>query len=94
MGLRRRGAGREEDRPREKGNRIGTRAGAAGTADWRETIVTAHGKEVTMQVSARPAQWHGSSGTPPGQLVPMRDPDSEKPYDLGLFTLDTGTTAE
>lgn len=81
-------------RPREKGDRIGTCADAAGTADWRDVTVPAYGKETKMQVSVRPALWHGSFGSPPGQLVLARDPDSGRAYDLGIFTLDTDLTAE
>jgi hypothetical protein len=81
-------------RPRQKGDRIGTCADAAGTADWRDVTVPAYGKTTRMQVSARPALWHGSFGPPPGQLVLARDPDSAKPYDLGIFTLDTAASPE
>jgi len=81
-------------RPREKGDRIGTCADAARAADWRQAAVTTYGKKARMQVSARPALWHGSFGTPPGHLVLIRDPDWGKPYDLGLFSLDTEITAE
>jgi hypothetical protein len=81
-------------RPREKGDRIGTCAGAAGTADWRDVTVPVYGKNAKLQVSTRPALWYGSFGSPPGQLVLARDPDSRKPYDLGIFTLDTSLTAE
>ncbi|MGH3163922.1 MAG: IS701 family transposase [Streptosporangiaceae bacterium] len=76
-------------RPREKGDRIGTCAGAAQAADWRDTVICAYGKTGHVQVAAQEALWHGSFRSAPGRLVLIREPDSAKPYDLGLFTLDT-----
>ena len=81
-------------RPRVKGGRIGTCKDAAAGADWREAVIHAYGEEAKVQVSARGALWYGSFRSAPGQLVLVRDPDSGKPYDLGLFTLDTGASAE
>jgi hypothetical protein len=81
-------------RPRKKGDRIGTCKDAAAAADWRDTVIHAYGEEAAVQVAARPALWYGSFKSAPGQLVLVRDPDSGKPYDLGLFTLDTGASAE
>lgn len=43
-----------------------------------------------MQIASCQALWYGSFKTAPGRVVLVRDPDSGKPYDLGLFTLDTG----
>ena len=77
-------------RPRKKGARIGTCKDAAAAADWQDVTVRIYGKKQKVQAAAWPGLWHGSFGDAPGQLVLMRDPDSEKPYDLGLFTLDTG----
>ena len=37
--------------------------------------------------------WRGSFKGTPGQLALMREPDSKKLYDLGIFTLGTGLTA-
>ena len=76
-------------RPREKGDRIGTCAGAAKTAEWEDVAVRIYGKQVKVQAAAVPGLWHGSFKTAPGQLVLMREPDSKKLYDLGIFTLDT-----
>ena len=81
-------------RPRAKGDRIGTCKDAAAAADWREAVIHAYGEEAKVQVAARDALWYGSFKSAPGQLVLARDPDSGKPYDLGLFTLDTGVSAE
>jgi hypothetical protein len=52
--------------------------------------VRIYGKEQEVQAAAFPGLWYGSFGDTPGQLVLMREPDSKKPCDLGLFTLDTG----
>jgi DDE superfamily endonuclease len=76
-------------RPRAKGDRIGTCADAARDADWRDTVIHAYGEKTTVKVAARDALWYGSFRSAPGQLVLVRDPDSGKPYDLGIFTLDT-----
>jgi hypothetical protein len=81
-------------RPRAKGDRIGTCREAAGTADWRDTVVHAYGKDENVQVAACAALWHGSFRSAPGQLILVRDPDSGKPYDLGIFTLDTEASPE
>ena len=80
-------------RPREKGDRIGTCKDAAVAADWQDVTVRIYGKDQQAQATARPALWHGSFAGAPGQLVLMREPGSKKPYDLGLFTLDTSLTA-
>jgi hypothetical protein len=79
----------QRGRPREKGDRIGTCKDAAATAAWREVTVRIYGKEQKVQAAAWPGLWYGSFKSAPGQLVLMREPDSKKPYDLGLFTLDT-----
>jgi DDE superfamily endonuclease len=81
-------------RPRVKGGRIGTCKDAAAAAHWRETVIHAYGEETKVQVAARGALWYGSFRSAPGQLVLVRDPDSGKPYDLGIFTLDTKAAAE
>lgn len=81
-------------RPRQKGDRIGTCKDAAAAADWREAVIHAYGVEARVQVAARDALWYGSFKSKPGRLVLVRDPDSAKPYDLGIFTLDTEAPAE
>ncbi|MGH3176711.1 MAG: IS701 family transposase [Streptosporangiaceae bacterium] len=78
----------QRGRPREKGDRIGTCAGAALAADWQDTVIRAYGKTGHVQVAAQEALWYGSFRSAPGRLVLIREPDSAKPYDLGLFTLD------
>jgi len=76
-------------RPREQGDRIGTCADAAQAADWQNLTVRIYGKRRHIQAAAIPGLWHGSFKGAPGQLVLMREPGSKKPYDLGIFTLDT-----
>ena len=43
-----------------------------------------------MQVASVDALWYRQLKTAPGRGVLVRDPGSPQPYDLGLFTLDTG----
>ncbi len=76
-------------RPRKQGDRIGTCKDAAAVADWREVTVRIYGKEQKAQAAAWPCLWYGSFKDAPGQLALMREPGSKKPYDLGIFTLDT-----
>ncbi len=81
-------------RPRKQGDRIGTRKDAAAAADWQDVTVRVYGKEQKAQAAAWPCLWYGSFKDAPGQLVLMREPDSKKPYDLGIFTLDTGISPQ
>jgi hypothetical protein len=76
-------------RPRVKGDRIGTCKDAAGTLAWEDVTVHVYGSDKKAQVASCPALWHGSFKEAPGRLVLMREPGSKKPYDLGIFTLDT-----
>ena len=75
--------------PREKGDRIGKCKDAAQAAEWKDVTVRIYGREQQVQAAAWPSLWYGSFKGAPGQLVLMRGKDSEKPYDLGLFSLDT-----
>ncbi len=81
-------------RPAAKGARIGTCADAAQSADWKDTVISAYGQKKRVQVSACEALWYGSFKSAPSQLVLVRDPDSARPYDLGIFTLDTKASPE
>ena len=81
-------------RPREKGGRIGTCADAAQAADWTDTAVRIYGEDKRVQAAAWPGLWHGSFKGAAGQLILMREPDSKKPYDLGIFTLDVSLSPE
>lgn len=81
-------------RPRKQGDRIGTCKDAAAAADWQDVTVRIYGKEHKAQAAAWPCLWYGSFKDAPGQLVLMREPDSKKPYDLGIFTLDTGISPQ
>ena len=62
---------------------------AAAVADRQDVTVRIYGKEQKVQAASWPGLRHGSFRDAPGQLVLMREPDSEKPYDPGLFTLGT-----
>jgi hypothetical protein len=75
--------------PAKKGARIGKCKDAAQAAEWQDVTVRIYGKERQVQAAARPALWYGSFKNAPGQLVLMREKDSKKLYDLGLFSLDT-----
>jgi hypothetical protein len=77
-------------RPRDKGGRLGTCAQIAQAADWQDTVIHVYGQDTAVQIASCEALWHGSFKTAPGRVVLVRDPGSGKPYDLGLFTLDTG----
>ena len=76
-------------RPRTKGARLGTCAQIAGGAAWQTAVIDVYGQDTTVQIADAEALWHGSFKTAPGRVVLIRDPGSGKPYDLGLFTLDT-----
>ena len=75
--------------PREKGDRIGTCKDAAQAAEWKDVTVRIYGRQQQVQAASWPALWYGSFKSAPGQVVLMREKDSKKPYDLGLFSLDT-----
>jgi hypothetical protein len=81
-------------RPRVKGPRLGKPAQIAAGAAWQEVTVTCYGATTILQASVMDALWHGSFGTAPGRLVLVREPGSARPYDLGIFTLDTGLSAQ
>jgi len=76
-------------RPRVRGDRLGTCAQIAQAADWAAAVINIYGHDTTVQVAAAEALWYGSFKSAPGRVVLVRDPDSGKVYDLGLFTLDT-----
>ncbi len=76
-------------RPRVKGDRLGTCAQIAVSATWAGAVISVYGHDTTVQITVIDALWHGSFKTAPGRVVLVRDPDSGKPCDLALFTLDT-----
>ena len=76
-------------RPKVKGDRLGTCAQMAAQATWTNAVIDVYRQDTAVQVAPAGALWHGSFKTAPGRVVLIRDPDSGKPYDLGLFTLDT-----
>lgn len=77
-------------RPRVKGDRLGTCAQIAASAAWSDAVINVYGHDTAVQVADVEALWHGSFKAAPGRVVLVRDPGSPEPYDLGLFTLDTG----
>lgn len=77
-------------RPRVKGARLGTCAQIAASAAWSSAVINVYGHDTAVQITAVEGLWHGSFKTAPGRVVLVRDPGSPGPYDLGLFTLDTG----
>lgn len=81
-------------RPADKGARLGTCAQIAQAAKWEDTVIRAYGQDARVQVASCGALWHGSFKTAPGRVVLVRDPDSAKPYDLGIFTLDTAAAPD
>jgi len=76
-------------RPRVKGDRMGTCAQIAPGAAWADAVIDIYGQDTAVQIAVAEALWHGSFKTAPGRVVLVRDPGSARPYDLGLFTLDT-----
>ncbi len=80
-------------RPRAKGARLGTPAQIARDASWQTVAAGTYGKTRTVQAAVTGALWHGSFKDAPGQLVLVRDPGSDKPYDLALFTPGLAATA-
>ena len=76
-------------RPKVKGVRLGTCADTAASAAWADAVIHVYGQNAAVQIAACDALWHGSFKTAPGRVVLVRDPGSPKPYELGLFTLDT-----
>jgi hypothetical protein len=80
-------------RPRARGDRIGRCKDAAAALAWEDTVIHVYGKDHEAQVASCPALWYGSFKDAPGRLILMREPDSQKPYDLGIFTLDTTLTS-
>ena len=76
-------------RPAVKGKRLGTCADIAASATWAEAVINVYGRDAMVAITSCQALWHGTFKTAPGRLVLVRDPGSGKPYDLGLFTLDT-----
>ena len=91
-----RGAVRAETAPdRETGPAAGQRRPAghlrpiAVSGTWAGAVISVYGHDTTVQITVIDALWHGSFKTAPGRVVLVRAPDSGKPCDLALFTLDT-----
>ena len=76
-------------RPAVKGARLGTCAQIAAGAAWTDAVINVYGHDTAVQITCADGLWHGSFKGAPGRIVLVRDRGSAKPYDLGLFTLDT-----
>jgi hypothetical protein len=79
-------------RPRKKGARLGTPSQIAQNAGWHSVTAHCYGTATTMQATTADALWYGSFTGAPGRVVLVKQPDSAKPYDLAIFTLDTAAT--
>jgi hypothetical protein len=80
-------------RPRTKGERLGTAADLAVSGTWREVTVRRYGRTEKVLVCDLPVLWYGSFGPTPGRIVLVREPGSDKPYELALFTTDLAAHA-
>jgi hypothetical protein len=78
-------------RPRAKGERLGTPADLAAPAAWHTTTVTRYGITTTVEAARIVCLWYGSLHTTPVAVILIRDPGSDRAYDIALVT--TGTTA-
>jgi hypothetical protein len=79
-------------RPRRKGDRLGTPAEIAATAQWHTTTVSRYGEQVGVQGALLDGIWHGAFGNQLGRIVLVRDPGQQKI--LALFTTDRDSTVE
>ena len=79
-------------RPRAKGARLGTCAEIAATADWQEITELLRAGWSRCRQHGETACGTAASRHAPGRLVLTREPGSNKPYDLGIFSLDTAAS--
>ena len=80
-------------RPRLKGDRLGTPAEIAATAEWRPVTVCRYGRTDTAHAAELDALWYGAFGNKLGRVVLMRDPGTDG-YGLAIFTTDRDSTIE
>jgi hypothetical protein len=83
-----------QGRPKEKGERLGTPGQIATSASWGHTRVARYGRSETVKIAQVAGLWYGSFGKKAGRLILVRDEDSDKVYDLALFTIDLVSRAE
>ena len=69
---------RQAGRSRVKGDRLGTCAQTTQAANWQDAVIHVYGQEVTVQIAAADALWHGSFKNVPGRVVLVKDPGSAK----------------
>ena len=74
-------------RPRRKGDRLGTPAQIAATAQWHTTTVSRYGEQAAPRSTAS-----GTARLALGRIVLVRDPGEQKI--LALFTTDRDSTVE
>jgi DDE superfamily endonuclease len=75
-------------RPRVKGARLGTAGDLAGAGVWRTVVVHRYGRREEIEVCEVPVLWYGCFGPACGRIVLVREPGSDKLYELALFTTD------
>lgn len=75
-------------RPALKGERLGTPAELAATADFTAHQVQRYGRTDTVTLAVTAGLWFGAFHARPVRLLLIRDHDSDKPYDLALITTD------
>jgi len=80
-------------RPRTKGQRLGKPADLATATTWQQITLTRYGKTVTIKVAVVACLWYGSLGPVPVQVILVREPGSDRRYDIALVTTDLQATA-
>lgn len=81
-------------RPRLKGRQLAKLPALAATLTWRRVQVDRYGRTDTVQVAEVGCIWYRPFGNTAGRCVLVREPDSDKAYDLAVFTTDSHTGAE
>lgn len=81
-------------RPRLKGRQLAKLPALAKTATWQRVQVHRYGRTDTVQIAEVDCIWHRPFSNTPGRCVLVREPDSDKAYDLALFTTDRDTGGE
>jgi len=80
-------------RPRTKGERLGTPTDLAASGTWRAVTVRRYGRRDAVEVCDLPVLWYGSFGPARGRIVLVREPGTDRPYELALFTTDLACSA-
>lgn len=80
--------------PAWKGERLGAPADLAHTATWHTAAVTRYGHTDTVQIAVVHCLWWGSLHRTPVRVVLVKDPASDRPYDIALVTTDPDSMPE